>query len=142
MEWPTLELAIEHFADDRNTIGPVKSNGCEVKDGRNCGVRSQTDQVDEHTRCSEKPHRVYGGVGLLVDFVPDSRKGEHFVARVRPYCSGAGLNGCHRCEVENETSGHGEEDAPISPNDVVEDLSYWLVDNICKGVSWITAAVG
>lgn len=52
------------------------------------------------------------------------------------------MNGCHGGEIENEAGSYGKEDTSVSPNDVVEDLSYGLVDNILKGVGWIAAAIG
>lgn len=141
MEWPSLELPVTHFANDRNTIGPVKRDGCEIKNCRDSGVRSKTNQVDEHTSYGEKPHCVNRGICPLVDLVPDSRQGQHFVASIRPNRSGASLDSYHRSEVENETSGHSEEDTSSPPDDVVEDLSYGLGDGIVEGVTGIAAAV-
>ena len=141
MEGPTLELAVQHFADDRDAIGPVQSNSCEVEDGRDCGVRSQTDQIDEHTSGGKKPYCVDWSIGLFVDFIPNSRQGQHFVARIRPDRSGAGLNGCHGGEIENKASSHGEEDASFSSDHVVEDLRDGLVDHVAEGVGWVTATI-
>ena len=142
MEWPTLKLAIQHFANDRDAVGPIESDGRQIEDGGNGGVRSQTDQVDADTSGREEPDRVNRGVGLFVDLVPDTRQGQHFVAGVGPNCSGTGLDGRHGCEVEDEAGGHGKENASVSPNDVVEDLSYGLVNNIAEGVSYAAAAIG
>ena len=142
VERPSLKLAVQQLTDDGNTIRPVESNGREVEDGRNGRVRSQSDQVDQYTRYGEKPDGVHRRIGPLVDLVPHSRQGQHFVASVSPYRSGTGLNGGHGCKVQNEASGYGKEDAAIPPDDIVEDLSYGLDDDIVEGMSWITAAVG
>ena len=142
MKWPTLELAIKHLADDRDAVGPIQSDGGQIEDGRDGGVGSQTDQVDKDTGGNEEPDCVNWGIGLLVDLVPDSRQGKHFVAGVGPYCSSPGLDGCHGGEIENEAGGHGEEDASVPPNDVVEDLRYGLVDHVGEGVRWSATAVG
>ena len=75
MKRPRLKLAIEHLADDRNAVRPVKSDGGQIEDGRNGNVRTQTNQIDEDTRYSEEPNCVDWRIGLLVDFVPYSRQG-------------------------------------------------------------------
>ena len=141
MEGPSFEFPVFHFADDGDTVRPIQSNSRQVEDGRNGGVRAQTDQIDEHARDGEEPDRVNRGVGTLVDLVPDSRQGQHFVAGVRPDGAGAGLNGRHGREIEDEASGHGEEDASVPANDVVEDLSDGLSDGIIERVGGVAAAV-
>lgn len=75
MEWPTLEFAIEHLADDRDAVGPIESDGCQVEDGRDGDVGTQTDQIDEDASDGEEPNCVDGGIGLFVDLIPDSRQG-------------------------------------------------------------------
>ena len=141
VERPSLKLAVKHLTDDGNTIRPIESDGREVEDGSNGRVRSQSDQVDEYTRYGEKPDGVNRRIGPLVDLVPDSRQGQHFVPRVSPYRSGTGLNRGHGCEVENEASGYGKEDASVPPNDIVEDLGYGLDDDVIECMSRVTATV-
>ena len=141
VERPSLELAVKHLTDDRNAIRPIESNGREVENCRNGRVRSQSDQVDQYTRYGEKPDGVNRRIGPLVDLVPDSRQGQHFVPSVSPYRSGTGLNRGHGCEIKNEASGYGKEDASFPPNDIIKDLSYGLDDDIIEGMSRITAAV-
>ena len=138
---PPLKLAVTHLTDDGNTIRPIESDGREVEDGSNGRVRPQSDQVDQYTRYGEKPDGVNRRIRPLVDLVPDSRQGQHFIASVSPDRSGTGLNGRHGCEIKNEASGYGKEDASFPPNDIVENLSYGLNDDIIEGMSRITAAV-
>ena len=141
MERPPLELAVEHFANDWDTIRPIQRNGREVENGGDGGVRAQRDQIDEDARDGEEPDGVDRSIGPLVNFVPDSRKGQHFVAGVGPDGSGTGLNGRHGGEVEDETGGHSEENASVPPNNVVEDLSDGLINDIFERFAGIATAV-
>lgn len=46
MPWSLLELAENHFAEDWNTVTPVQSDGRDVEDTENSGIRAETDEVD------------------------------------------------------------------------------------------------
>ena len=141
VERTTLEFAVSQFANDGNAVGPIESNGRKVEDSGNGGIGSKTNQIDKNTANAEEPDCDDGGVGALIDLVPDSRTRQHFVARVGPDGTGSGLNGCHGCEVENEAGGYCEEDASVATNDIVEDLCYGLNDYIAEGMRWVSGAV-
>lgn len=142
VEGPWLEAAVGEFADDGDAVGPVEGDGREVEDGADGGVRAQSDEVDQDAADHEEPDGVEGGVGRRVDLVPDPAEGEHFVAGVGPDGAGAGLDGGHGGEVEDEEGGDGEEDAAVFADDLVEDLGDRLHDRGVELVEGVAHGVG
>lgn len=142
MERPALEAMPKQLTEDWNTVRPVQRNSRKVEDRRDGRIRAQTNQIDEHTAEAEEPNRIQRGVRQRADFIPDMRAGQHLVAGKCPNGAGAGLDGGHGREVEDEEGGDGEEDAATFADDVIEDLGDGLGDGGGEDGGWIAHGVG
>lgn len=142
MERPALEPMPKQLAEYRNTIRPIERDSGKIENRRDSCIRAQTNQVDKHAAEAEEPDGVQRGVRQRADFIPDARAGQHLVAGKGPDGAGAGLDGGHGREVEDEEGGDGEEDAAAFADDVVEDLGDGLDDGRGEDGGWVAHGVG
>jgi hypothetical protein len=66
-----LELPKQEFAQNGNTIAPIKSDCANVEDSGNGSVRSQANQVNGDAEKDRDPYSVKRSACLGVDFGPD-----------------------------------------------------------------------
>ena len=128
MKWAWLEFPECDLADDGNAVRPVERDSRQVEDSSNSRIGPQPDQSDQNTANAKQPHGINGRIRCLVNLVPNSRKRQHLVSRVRPDGAGPGLDGRHGGEVQHDERGDSEEDAAAFAHDVVEDLRNGLQD--------------
>lgn len=142
MERPALEAMTEQLTEDGDTIRPIQRNSRKIKNSRNSRIGAQTNEIDEHAAEAEQPDGVQRGIRQRADFIPDARARQHLVAGESPDGAGAGLDGRHGREVEDEEGGDGEEDAAAFADNVVEDLGDGLDDGGGKDGGGVAHGVG
>ena len=142
MKRPALKLPIRQFTNNRNAVTPIQRDRCQIENRTDGRITAQPDQINGHAAEAKQPHRVDGRVGAFVDFEPDPGQGKEFVAGESPDGAGAGLDGRHGGEVEDEAGRYGEEDSAFAADVVVENLGDGLFDAVSEGVRRIAAAVG
>ena len=140
MPWPWNEFPKDKLAEDGDAVRPIESDGADVEDTSNGCVGTETDQVDDDAPEDGDPDGIERSAGRGVDLSPHVGEWQETITGEGEDGSAEGLHGSEAHELDDEETGHGEEDPARFAEAVVENLGNRLNDWACEDLGGVAHA--